>query len=221
MKWRRSRKASMNPPSTSKNWCARTRCCWPIARTSCARRWRAFAWGWSACRAPIPRPAPRLARSIAELDALIGEMLLSSRLDVASGIERAEPVDLLALAAEEAAHFDRRSERRRGDHQRRCDAAAPAGAQSARKRACSCGRRHRRSHRRRRAARAHRGRRCGRGRVRASDRDRIFEPFYRAHRPPRSRAARAWGSPSSDRSRARTAARWSTRRARVAAAASR
>lgn len=47
-----------------------------------------------------------LARNIAELDALIGEMLLSSRLDVAQGIERAEAVDLLALAAEEAAHFD-------------------------------------------------------------------------------------------------------------------
>jgi signal transduction histidine kinase len=47
-----------------------------------------------------------ISRSIAELDALIGEMLLSSRLDAASGIERAEAVDLLALAAEEAAHFD-------------------------------------------------------------------------------------------------------------------
>jgi len=47
-----------------------------------------------------------IARSIAELDALVGEMLLSSRLDASSGIERKEPVDLLALAAEEAAHFD-------------------------------------------------------------------------------------------------------------------
>jgi signal transduction histidine kinase len=47
-----------------------------------------------------------LARNIGELDALIGEMLLASRLDVAQGIERAEAVDLLALAAEEAAHFD-------------------------------------------------------------------------------------------------------------------
>jgi len=47
-----------------------------------------------------------LARNIAELDALIGEMLLASRLDVAHGLERPEPVDLLALAAEEAAHFD-------------------------------------------------------------------------------------------------------------------
>lgn len=53
-----------------------------------------------------PGVSAELARNIAELDALIGEMLLSSRLDVAQGIERAEPVDLLALAAEEAAHFD-------------------------------------------------------------------------------------------------------------------
>ena len=53
-----------------------------------------------------PEVSAEIARSIAELDALIGEMLLSSRLDVAQGLERAEPVDLLALAAEEAAHFD-------------------------------------------------------------------------------------------------------------------
>jgi signal transduction histidine kinase len=48
-----------------------------------------------------------LARSIAELDALIGEMLLASRLDALRTLEHAEEVDLLALAAEEAAHFDR------------------------------------------------------------------------------------------------------------------
>jgi signal transduction histidine kinase len=53
-----------------------------------------------------PNVTAELARNIAELDALIGEMLLSSRLAASSGIERAEPVDLLALAAEEAAHFD-------------------------------------------------------------------------------------------------------------------
>lgn len=51
-----------------------------------------------------------VARSIAELDALIGEMLLASRLDAVRGIEHAEDVDLLALAAEEAAHFDRSAE---------------------------------------------------------------------------------------------------------------
>jgi signal transduction histidine kinase len=48
-----------------------------------------------------------LTRSIKELDTLIGEMLLSSRLDASSDIERTEPVDLLALVAEEAAYFDR------------------------------------------------------------------------------------------------------------------
>jgi signal transduction histidine kinase len=48
-----------------------------------------------------------LARSIAELDELIGEMLLSSRLDALRTLERSEDVDLLALAAEEAAHVDR------------------------------------------------------------------------------------------------------------------
>jgi signal transduction histidine kinase len=51
-----------------------------------------------------------LVRNIAELDALIGEMLLTSRLDALEAIERSEPVDLLALAAEEAAHFDREAE---------------------------------------------------------------------------------------------------------------
>jgi len=52
-----------------------------------------------------PKTSAEIARSIAELDALIGEMLLSSRLDVAGDIEKAE-LDLLALAAEEAAYFD-------------------------------------------------------------------------------------------------------------------
>jgi signal transduction histidine kinase len=51
--------------------------------------------------------AMELKRNIGELDALIGELLLSSRLDVMRRLERAEKVDLLALAAEEAAHFDR------------------------------------------------------------------------------------------------------------------
>ncbi len=48
-----------------------------------------------------------LTRNIAELDALIGEMLLASRLDAAQKLERAEPVDLLALVAEEASYYDR------------------------------------------------------------------------------------------------------------------
>lgn len=48
-----------------------------------------------------------LARNIGELDALIGEMLLASRLDAAKGLDRPEAIDLLALAAEEASYFDR------------------------------------------------------------------------------------------------------------------
>jgi signal transduction histidine kinase len=48
-----------------------------------------------------------LTRSVAELDALIGEMLLASRLDALRTLERSEELDLLAVAAEEAAHFDR------------------------------------------------------------------------------------------------------------------
>src|SRR5436305_9852632 len=47
-----------------------------------------------------------LKRDIAELDQLIEEILLSSRLEAVKNLEHNEPVDLLALAAEEAAHYD-------------------------------------------------------------------------------------------------------------------
>jgi len=56
-------------------------------------------------------PAQRLSlrheidTNIRELDALVEEILLSGRLDAAAGLERREPVDLLALAAEEAARI--------------------------------------------------------------------------------------------------------------------
>jgi len=45
-------------------------------------------------------------RDLAELDALIEEVLLASRLDAQPSLERTEEVDLLALAAEEAARYD-------------------------------------------------------------------------------------------------------------------
>ena len=54
-----------------------------------------------------PQAKAELTRNIAELDVLIGELLLTSRLDAARRLERVERVDLLALVAEEAAHFDR------------------------------------------------------------------------------------------------------------------
>jgi signal transduction histidine kinase len=53
-------------------------------------------------------PARRaaLGKDIAELDALIDEILLASRLDAQKSPEHRDEVDLLALAAEEAARFD-------------------------------------------------------------------------------------------------------------------
>ena len=47
-----------------------------------------------------------IERDIGELDALIEELLLASRLDALAALERTEEVDLLALAAEEAARYD-------------------------------------------------------------------------------------------------------------------
>jgi signal transduction histidine kinase len=47
-----------------------------------------------------------IERDLAELDALIDEVLLASRLDALSSLENIEDVDLLALAAEEAARYE-------------------------------------------------------------------------------------------------------------------
>jgi signal transduction histidine kinase len=47
-----------------------------------------------------------LEQDIAELDRLIDEILLASRLDAISAPDVVENIDLLALAAEEAAHFE-------------------------------------------------------------------------------------------------------------------
>jgi signal transduction histidine kinase len=47
-----------------------------------------------------------LKRDVEELDQLIEQILLASRLEALPTLEHREPVDLLALAAEEAAHFD-------------------------------------------------------------------------------------------------------------------
>jgi signal transduction histidine kinase len=50
-----------------------------------------------------PELRSRLAHDIAELDALIGELLLASRLDASAHLETVEAVDVLALLAEEGA----------------------------------------------------------------------------------------------------------------------
>ena len=53
-----------------------------------------------------PALAAELARNLAELDQLVEEVLLTSRLEHVAGLERSERVDLLALAAEEGARAD-------------------------------------------------------------------------------------------------------------------
>jgi len=53
-----------------------------------------------------PRREEELRRDIAELDAMIEEILLASRLDAAGDLEPAEEVDLLGLAAEECSRYD-------------------------------------------------------------------------------------------------------------------
>lgn len=47
-----------------------------------------------------------LKQDVAELDQLIEQILLASRLEALPTLEHREPVDLLALAAEEASHYD-------------------------------------------------------------------------------------------------------------------
>lgn len=51
-----------------------------------------------------PELHTRLTQDIAELDALIGELLLASRLDTLDHLDHQEEVDILALLAEEAVH---------------------------------------------------------------------------------------------------------------------
>lgn len=53
-----------------------------------------------------PELRQRIDRDIGELDALVGELLLSSRLEAQPRSLPLEPVDLLALCAEESAAFD-------------------------------------------------------------------------------------------------------------------
>jgi two-component system, OmpR family, sensor histidine kinase RstB len=53
-----------------------------------------------------PARREQIRKDIAELDQLIDEILLASRLDAVRSPERVEDVELLALAAEEAARYD-------------------------------------------------------------------------------------------------------------------
>jgi signal transduction histidine kinase len=55
---------------------------------------------------PTPKAKAELQRDIAELDDLIEEILLASRLDLVATPQVKESLDLLALVAEECAHYD-------------------------------------------------------------------------------------------------------------------
>lgn len=55
---------------------------------------------------PTPERRTALEKDLSELDVMIEEILLLSRLDSGAGLEAREDVDVLALAAEEAAHYE-------------------------------------------------------------------------------------------------------------------
>ena len=127
----------------------------------------------------------RVSRDIAELDELIGELLLASRLEALApgrALDRRETIDLLASRrGGGGAHAARRVDGEPVNLRRRSHAPAPARAQPARERAPA-----------RPAARRSRSRSrssaAGRARLRVSDRgpgvpeserERIFAPFYR------------------------------------------
>jgi signal transduction histidine kinase len=55
---------------------------------------------------PTPKAKAELERDVAELDDLIEEILLASRLDIVAAPPIKESLDLLALVAEECAHYD-------------------------------------------------------------------------------------------------------------------
>ena len=75
-------------------------------RSPLARLKMALAMLDEAPAAQRPRLQREIESNIAELDALVEEVLLSSRLDARDDVVQREPVELLGLAAEEAARVD-------------------------------------------------------------------------------------------------------------------
>ena len=121
----------------------------------------------------------RLAQDIAELDELIGELLLASRLDTTEPRLHFESIDLLALVAEEAAHSEANVEGEatevRGDRRMLRRLVRNLIENAARYGGGSIDVRLERS-----GEAGARLRVCDRGPgVAVEDRERIFEPFYR------------------------------------------
>jgi two-component system, OmpR family, sensor histidine kinase RstB len=123
-----------------------------------------------------------ISANIAELDALVEEVLLASRLDASQSLAMDDQVELLALAAEEASRFDASCRAGRSPCAATSACCAVPCATCWRTRGATA------------AARSRRGR-CGPGRGRDRDREvrvcdrgpgvpeafrqRIFEPFFR------------------------------------------
>ena len=98
------RAASIGPPSASSVWSAAQKSV--LANVSHELRTPLARMRMTLELLPgeeRPELRHRLAKDIAELDELIGELLLASQLDAREGAVHVEEVDLLALAAEEAA----------------------------------------------------------------------------------------------------------------------
>lgn len=72
-------------------------------RSPLARLKMAVALYADAAEPQRPKLRHEIDANVAELDALVEEVLLASRLDASSSLERDEPVELLGVAAEEAA----------------------------------------------------------------------------------------------------------------------
>jgi signal transduction histidine kinase len=96
-------------------------------RSPLARLKMAVAMLDEAAPAQRERLRQEIHANIAELDALVEEVLLASRLDAAHDALQREPVDLLALAAEEAARVHATAEAA-GDGGRGHDGGGEAGA---------------------------------------------------------------------------------------------
>ena len=113
---RRSRRASTSRPRASRRWCARTSSLLANASHELRSPLARMKMAVSMLDEATPEQRDRLKREIdtnvAELDALVEEVLLASRLDAPRTADKREPVDLLALAAEEAARVGAQVERR-------------------------------------------------------------------------------------------------------------
>ena len=107
-KWPTSHASSMRRPSVWKPWSSRTSRCWPMpARAALALTRIRMGLELMGGQQPSPAFREEILRNIAELDQLVDEIPLASRLDAREAdVGTVELVDLIGLAAEECARVD-------------------------------------------------------------------------------------------------------------------